>query len=147
MCISWLLLIIPSFSVPSKLAPPSSNTRTTAKWPLAAAYISGVARYWSPVVQLSLVHWNKIFTVFMYPDVAASIRYRQTCRRNRNVSKPCVVLHNERHLALCISAEVIWGRWVGHWHSAWRQNVNMAARYVERIFYVKNCKLGDDVNS
>ena len=35
----------------------------------------------------------------------------------------------------------------GKWNSAWRQNVYMAAGYMECILYVKNCKHGDDVNS
>jgi hypothetical protein len=32
-------------------------------------------------------------------------------------------------------------------NSAWRQNVNMAARNMEYILYVKNYKHGDDRNS
>jgi hypothetical protein len=35
----------------------------------------------------------------------------------------------------------------GKWNCAWRQNVNIAARNMECILYVKNYKHGDDGNS
>jgi hypothetical protein len=35
----------------------------------------------------------------------------------------------------------------GKWNSAWRQNINMAAGYMEFIWYVKNYKHGDVLSS
>jgi hypothetical protein len=35
----------------------------------------------------------------------------------------------------------------GKWNCAWGQNVNMAARCVECVLYVKNCEHDDDGSS
>jgi len=52
-----------------------------------------------------LLHLTNPFTVFTSPDLAASSRIGQTCKRKQNVSELCRVLNNERHLVLCVSAE------------------------------------------
>jgi hypothetical protein len=56
--------------------------------------VSPSPSYWA---QLSLMQYIHFFVVFTSPDLAASIRYRQTCRRKQNVSRMCFVLPSERH--------------------------------------------------